>query len=178
MLFHRRGPPPTGVTTFTHGIIYYCARYESLPHAVATGRRTDRLSRIVVGFVIVVFFAIIYPSTSRWLSSPYSVIIVTRSKSAVTIIVVAVVVASIVAKVVAIPRVRLSETPYRRSSNRTTVEEGRWLERAHRHRALSLSLFFFIEHVARVSPVSRTSNWNSSRVHTQARYSRMARSGT
>lgn len=138
MLFHRRGPPPTGVTTFTHGIIYYCARYESLPHAVATGRRTDRLSRIVVGFVIVVFFAIIYPSTSRWLSSPYSVI-VTRSKSAVTIIVVA----SIVAKVVAIPRVRLSETPYRRSSNRTTVEEGRWLERAHRHRALSLSLFLY-----------------------------------
>lgn len=46
MLFHGGGPPPTGVTTFTHGIIYYCARYESLPHAVATVRRTD-LSRIV-----------------------------------------------------------------------------------------------------------------------------------
>lgn len=42
MLFHGGGPPPTGVTTFTHGIIYYCARYESLPHAVATVRRTDR----------------------------------------------------------------------------------------------------------------------------------------
>ena len=58
MLFHGGGPPPTGVTTFTHGIIYYCARYESLPHAVATVRRTD-LFRIVA-HCYRVFFSVSY----------------------------------------------------------------------------------------------------------------------
>lgn len=50
MLFHHGGgtsttTPPTGcdgVTAFTHSIIYYCARYESAPHAVPAARRTDR----------------------------------------------------------------------------------------------------------------------------------------
>lgn len=154
MLFHGGGPPPTGVTTFTHGIIYYCARYESLPHAVATVRRTD-LFRIV-GHCYRVFFSFRHYVLSTSNIGHRSTSCQKRYSSS-----------SVVAILVYYRRHSRKSLqfhrgcffPYRnhlthacRFEPRRSVKDG---TRTHQHARVREALSYFIEHVARVCPLSR-----------------------